>query len=319
MRRRSIPACIAVISAIMFVFPDRAWSTDALSAAQLNEARERFSEGRKLEEAGRFDEALVAFRQVARVKTTPQVRFHIALCLMHTNQPVAAIEEFHTAISEAGTTAPNVVAEAKQHIATLEKQVGVVTIEVSGADMSELVVTFDGRVETPEKQIFAIPGRHVVELIQRGQTVEKRAVSVGAGEHARVALNPTAATPDEPADEPTNGRRIGSYVTFGVAGLGVIGVGTFALLRADRLAKLEADCPTFTGCARSLEPVVREGKTYSAAVNVMGGVGIAAAIVGTILYVSSPSKQTKGSAGVGWNVLPVAGPDAGFVMMNGRF
>jgi thioredoxin-like negative regulator of GroEL len=119
MRRRSIPACIAIISAIMFVFPDRAWATDALSAAQLNEARERFSQGRKLEDAGRFEEALVAFRQVARVKTTPQVRFHIALCLMHTNQPVAALEEFHTAIFEAGTTAPNVVAEAKQHIATL--------------------------------------------------------------------------------------------------------------------------------------------------------------------------------------------------------
>lgn len=315
MRGRSIPACIAVISAIVFVFPDRAWSTDALSAAQLNEARERFSEGRKLEEAGRFDEALVAFRQVARVKTTPQVRFHIALCLMHTNQPVAAIEEFHTAIFEAGTTAPNVVAEAKQHIATLEKQVGVVTIDLGGADMSELVVTFDGRVETPGKQIFAIPGRHVVELIRKGQTVEKRAVSVGAGEHARVTMDPTVAT----ADEPANGRRIGSYVTFGVAGLGVIGLGTFALLRADRLAKLEAECPTFTGCARSLEPVVREGKTYSAVVNVMGGVAIASAVVGTILYVSSPSKQMKSSAGVGWNVLPVVGPESGFVMLNGRF
>jgi len=43
------------------------------------------------------------------------------------------------------------------------------------------------------------------------------------------------------------------------------------------------------------------------------------AVVGTILYVSSPSKQTKGSAAVGWNVLPAAGPDAGFVMLNGRF
>lgn len=313
LRRRSLHARMFVICAVMFVFQPRAWSSDAaVSASELNEARERFAEGRKLEDAGRFDEALVAFKQVARVKTTPQVRFHIALCLMRTNNPVDAIQEFHTAILEAGTTAPNVVAEAKQHIATLEKVVGVVTIRIAAPELSDSVVTFDGRVETPGKLIYAAPGRHLVELIHHGQTLEKRPVMVSAGEHAWVDL--------APSETSTNGRRVASFVTLGVAGVSVLGVATFAILRADRLAKLEAECPSLKNCDRSLESVVHDGKTYSAAINVFGGVAAAAAVTGIVLYVSSQtSTPERSTAKYDLHIVPVVGREAGFVTLNGRF
>lgn len=312
-------ASVVVACSVIAAVPERAWASDAPSAAELSEARERFAEGRKLEEAGKFSEALTAFQQVARVKTTPQVRFHIALCLMHTGKLVDALENFRIAIQEAGATAPNVVAEAKEHIAALEKRVAAVTIDVPSSEPTGSVVNFDGRVVSRSTEFYAEPGKHRVELVRSGQTVGQRELEAHAGEHLHFELT---AGDDGSAggDDGAHGRRVASFISFGVAGASAIGLGVFVFLRADRLAQLEAACPSLQGCAPSLEPVVRDGKTYSAMANVFGGVAIATAAAGVALYVSSRSSTSRrGALESDLHVVPVIGNGGGFVTLQGRF
>src|SRR5262249_8292684 len=52
----------------------------AQTPSELAQARARFDEGLSLAAAGDWASALTAFQDVARVKLTPQVRFHIARC-----------------------------------------------------------------------------------------------------------------------------------------------------------------------------------------------------------------------------------------------
>ncbi|MBK9258829.1 MAG: tetratricopeptide repeat protein [Polyangiaceae bacterium] len=303
-------AALAAI-AIIVAAPTTARSSDAPSTAEINAARDQFAEGRKLEEAGRFGDALVLFQDVARVKMTPQVRFHIALCLMHTGKHAEALANFRVAKQEAGTSAPNVVAESKAHIATLEKQVARLTV-VMPANDSSFTITLDERPIAANVTVDANPGRYEVVLRHDGQAVDKRLVTLQVGESVRVEFSQLPVQP--------NGWRTASIVAFSVAGAGVIGASVFTFLRAERLATLEAACPSFTGCSRSLEPVVRDGKTFSATVNVFAGVAGAAAATGVVLYVmsrSSSSDRTSSFVDVG--VIPAVGLGGGFVALHGRF
>ncbi len=310
-RFRSRAACALFAATIVAVLSAKVWANDSASPAEIAEARERFAEGRRLEEAGRFGEALVLFERVGRVKMTPQVRFHVALCLMHTGKLADALNAFRMAMREAGTTAPNVVAESKEHIASLEKRVAILTV-VTPSDDASLTVMLDDRAILPGAAIVVDPGEHTIVLQHDGHTVDKRHVTLAAAERSTLDLSTAGTRPDA--------RRTASFVAFGVTGAAVVGASVFAFLRAERLSTLEASCPTFTGCDRSLEPVVRDGNTYSVAVNVLAGVGLAATTTGIVLFASSIGSSPKRSAHVfDVRVSPALGVEGGFVWANGRF
>jgi hypothetical protein len=310
-RFRSQAACALFPFAIIVALPTRVWASEPASPTEINEARERFAEGRRLEESNQFGEALEIFQGVGRVKMTPQVRFHIALCLMHTGKHAEALRTFRLAMQEAGTTAPNVVAEAKDHIETLEKRVAALTVVVPSND-PRFTVTLDGHPIAAGVSVDADPGDHTLALLHDGQTVNERQVTLDAGKRSRIELSSQA--------DPPNVRRTGSIVAFSIAGASVVGVSVFAFLRAERLATLEAACPSFAGCDQSLEPVVRDGKTFSAAINVFGGVAAAATVAGIVLFASSRSSSPKRALHVvDMRVSPVIGSSSGFVSVHGRF
>jgi len=298
--------------------PAEARASEGPTQAELNEARERFGDARKLEEAGQFQAALERFQQVAKVKMTPQVRFHIALCLMHTDKPVEALTNFRTAIQEAGSSHPNVVNEANQHIATLEKQVAIVTVHVH-PEAPTPTVLLDERVVPARAPFDAEPGPHRLRFQLAGQTVDERSLDLKKGTRIEVEFTGPRSG-DGSSRGSTSGGRIASYVAFGVAGASAIGVAAFAWLRADRLATVEASCPTLMGCSRTLEPVVREGKSYASAANVLVGVSAAATIAGVILFVASPSSSgSLASQGMNFRVVPVLGRGSGFVVLEGQY
>ena len=68
---------------------------------ELARARQVFNDGKLLEDKQAWDLALERFRAVARVKMTPQVRFHIALCEENLGRLVQAIKGFELAAEEA--------------------------------------------------------------------------------------------------------------------------------------------------------------------------------------------------------------------------
>src|SRR6185295_13768157 len=70
------------------------------SAAELATARSLFNEARAAEERGDWLEALGKLDAVAKVKMTPQVRFHLGLCQEHTMHLVDALNSLERAASE---------------------------------------------------------------------------------------------------------------------------------------------------------------------------------------------------------------------------
>src|SRR5262249_42981531 len=136
------------------------------SEADLNRARERFGAARKLEDAGRWSEALELLQRVAEVKVTPQVRFHIALCYENVGQWTLALDGYAQAAGEAKGTAPDVVTEANEHLRKLEGSIPTVTLRVTGAAaLDEL--SLDRRALPIDDHPLAIrcdPGPHSAEV-----------------------------------------------------------------------------------------------------------------------------------------------------------
>ncbi len=76
MLRRLIPAAMAAMLVGAVCPSGVAWADDP-TAAEVAKAREEFRRGLALEAANDWAGALAAFKTVALVKSTPQVRYHI--------------------------------------------------------------------------------------------------------------------------------------------------------------------------------------------------------------------------------------------------
>jgi tetratricopeptide (TPR) repeat protein len=138
--------------------------------AELNQARARFAAARALEDGGRWAEALTLFQRVAEVKMTPQVRFHIGLCLENVGLWTQALDVYTQAVSEAGEGAPEVVTEANEHLGKLQASIPTISVCVAGAEPGDALL-LDHRplpLDEPALPIRADPGPHTAEVWRGG-------------------------------------------------------------------------------------------------------------------------------------------------------
>jgi len=299
------------------VRPTSALANEPPTAAELKEAREQFTEGRKLEDEGKFTDALTRFQRVGQVKMTPQVRFHIALCLEHTGKLADALETFRLAAREAGSAAPTVVAEANQHIDTLERRVPTLTVVVAKASPGD-AITLEGRPVTAGSALRVDPGAYTLTLRRGDVVATERRVTLDEGQNLRVEL----AAGEEPVGggkpAPSSTQRTIGFVTLGFSAASLATMGVFIGLRAERLAKVEELCPTLMGCDRSVEPIARDGATYATLVNVFAGLSGAAAVTGVALLLTAPAPAASAPR-ASLRLHPVLAPGVGFVSIEGRF
>ena len=89
--------------------PARAQSAEAIAAAKKD-----FADGIALEEQGKFAQALVKFRSVAKVKETPQILFHVGLCESKTGALVEATQTLRRAVDTAHAEGNDKVESAAQ-------------------------------------------------------------------------------------------------------------------------------------------------------------------------------------------------------------
>ena len=134
--------------------------------AELAAARQLFSDAVRDEDAGRWVEALEKLRRVAKVKLTPGVRYHIALCEEHMGRLAWALDDFTAAQSQAQTDgAQDVLRLVSKQLADLGPRVPRLTIRVT-PQPPDLAVKIDddvlapGAVGTP---VPVDPGVHRVE------------------------------------------------------------------------------------------------------------------------------------------------------------
>jgi hypothetical protein len=247
---------------------------------------------------------------------TPQVRFHIALCLEHTSKLADALETFRLAAREAGSAAPNVVTEANEHIDALEKRVPTLTVMVTKASAGD-EITLDGRPVTAGSALRVDPGAYTLTLRRSGAVAREERVTLEEGKSLRIDLA-APATGGGGGPAPSSIQRTIGWSALGLSAASLVTMGVFIGLRADRLSKVEAICPTLSGCDPSVEPLASEGATYATLVNVFAGLSGAAAITGVALLLTAPAPPASAPR-AGLRLHPVLAPGVGFVSVEGRF
>jgi hypothetical protein len=135
-------------------------------------ARQRYQEGVKDFDAGRYEEARAAFLQAYALKRAPAVLLNVALSELRSpvNHADEAGTHFQQFLREATTATPEQRATAEKGIADAKKRAGiiVVTVDASGADVS-IDGTTIGKAPLPDP-VFVKPGKHTVVAQFQGHT-----------------------------------------------------------------------------------------------------------------------------------------------------
>jgi hypothetical protein len=302
-RLRLAPA-LALGAALALASPSAA----AQTSDDLTHARQVFNEAKQHEAKGEWAEALENLKQVATVKMTPQVRFHIALCEENLGRLVSAIKGYDLATEEAqlaGAAAIEVFTNAPVRAATLRGRVAKLTLDVKGQVVTSKI-TLDGRALGPKElgaEILVDPGDHTIEVrddagnstFHRSLTLSQKGAStveVPVDDHEATApplvTGSGAGTTQAPSRAPV-------YITATVALAALAASGVFWILRANTIAEIRDQCANpaqGTGCPPTDMSLENQGHLDTTLAGVFLGVGLAGlATAGALLIVSAVKKK----------------------------
>ncbi|MEB2312097.1 MAG: hypothetical protein OZ928_09620 [Polyangiaceae bacterium] len=308
----------------------------AQTAAELAQARSHFREALSQEAAGDWAGALAKLESVARVKLTPQVRFHIARCKEHLGRYTEALGDYKLAEYEAGQAGAKELAEIAEARAALEQRVPTVTVIVP-SDMAGASVELDG-VELGAPQLgvpFPVnPGAHRL-VAKRGARRVVKSFTVADGEAPKLELaapppdeagarsEPSTAPGelgDEPAKDPARASGAGPWpwVAAGVGAAGFIGAGVFYALHSSAESDLSSACRGSV-CPESMQDTQDSSKLYGTLSGVSLGLGVAGAATATVLFLTGSSKPAEQTARARVMLQPAVGPSSGGVRLFGAF
>ncbi|EYF08117.1 tetratricopeptide repeat protein [Chondromyces apiculatus] len=283
------------------------------SPEELTAARQLFDEGKALEQRKDWAEALKRFRKVAAVRTTPQVRFHIAFCEEHLGHLVEAINGFEQAHEEArraGPSAAEVERNAPPRARALRKRVAAVTLHVKGT-LRTSRIHLDGKPIPPllfGSEIPVDPGAHTVTAERDRETIFSQDLTLKPRGRATVTIpiddpelpatpEPTAAVPPPepepppaplppPPPPPPPPSRAPAYVTGGIGLAALAGAGVFFGLREAAFSEVRATCTDDIACDPALRDRFEQGKTFTTVSVVLGAAGVAALTTAGILWIT---------------------------------
>jgi hypothetical protein len=333
----AVALCCALIPATL---PRVAFAQKAASK-EVEEAKKKFFEGMELETQGKWGEALKRFTDVGKVRMTPQVRFHIALCEEHEGMLIEALRDFEVAESDAKASNPKVetvAKEAPEHAAALKAKIPKLKIKLPG-DVENVSVTVDGQAVDAKgaDEISVNPGTHKIEATADKMKPFSQDMKLDESESKTlvVKLVPIDGTKKEdetpppkkddetpkPATEP--GSPVAAFVVGGIGIASLVGAGAFYLMRNS--AKNDLDngglCNALA-CSPDAQDTINKGKTYNTLTNVFAVVGLIGVSAGIVLYVttSSGSSGTPKKEGASLRLLPSApGANLAGLALSGAF
>ena len=309
-RRRWAPIAVA---AAVGVFAGQASANNEPSAAELASARSLFNEARTAEEQGEWQDALARLDAVAKVKMTPQVRFHLGLCQEHLGRLLEALNNLERAASEgAEQNLSTVVAEAREHASSVRSRLPKLSIilppgsdarvEVDGQEVASVLLT---------RPVAFDPGPHTVVATAPGLSFS-REVSVAEGEEkridvafTRVPLSTKAAQPPPVVPPRADTGGVGTeassgpgsrwstlgWIGVGVGGAALVGATASLIVRQGAINDINASCPDHRDCPRQLESSQNTARTFGTVGTVLGIAGGAVAVTGVVLLL-----QPRGDA-----------------------
>lgn len=231
--------------------------------ADLDTARKLFAEAEKHEKAQHWQQALATLQDVASIKETPGVRFHIGNCLDHLGRLVEALRSFERARSLAQQSETRDVLQlAGPRIEQLQARIPTLTVSVTGSGPRP-VVRVDGAPMGPEvvgTPVAFDPGSHTVVAHFPGAPPVVRLVALVEGQPLSVQIasplpvapaRKTAAQPSSPpqaerADDTSNRVPIAAWVLMGAG----VGMGVGGVLAFRQAASVAQDSQS--ACARSV-------------------------------------------------------------------
>lgn len=165
----------------------------AQSEEDLARARALFAEGVELTHEEQWEEAVERFRQVLEVRSTPQVKYNLALALEgagELSEAAALLRE----IQDSRELDRRTRRDVQRLLQAIGPRLGQLTVRITG-DEAGVRVLLDGdeipldRVGQP---LATDPGEHRVVMERRGRAVASQTVTVTSGESTEVTLVETA-------------------------------------------------------------------------------------------------------------------------------
>jgi hypothetical protein len=274
----------------------------------LEAARKNFMDGLELEGSGNWKEAKEKFDEVAKVRMTPEVRFHIALCEEHIGMLIEALRDFETAESDAkeeGKVA--VMKEAPEHAAAIKPRIPKLKVKAP-SDVDSMTLTLDGNAIDPKNddETPVNPGAHKIEASADGRQSFSSDVTLNEGESKTVVVKlpkidsgeekPVEEEKPKPVEtpQPTETHRkpsVLTWVAFGVGAVGLAGATIFYLKRNSIKSDLDGKCNDLH-CPSSSQDDIDSGKTATTMTNVFGAIGIVGIGAGVYLLLSAPKEET---------------------------
>lgn len=300
------------------------------TAAELNKARAQYRQGLSLEAAGDWAGALAKFEQVAKVKLTPQVRFHIARSKEHLGRLNEALGDYRLAEYEAEQAGAKELSEIRSAREALEARIPKLVIK-RGPGAEKAKIELDG-VELGSAKVGSAvavdPGTHGIVAIMPGGGEFMETVSVDEGETKEVELVPpddmivpsdddggssSTSMDDDPVvdtgvQEEEEGGSALPWVIGGIGAASLVASGVFYSMRNSAEADLEDGCRGDV-CPQRLESTQSDGETYTLLTNVTLGVGIVGLGTAAILLLSGGSSDAEEGApvakqGISLQVVP---------------
>ncbi|WP_437650707.1 hypothetical protein [Sorangium sp. So ce362] len=173
--------------------------SEPLSFAQSSDpvtevARQRYEEGVKAYDAGRFEDARTAFLQVYALKRHPAVLLNLGQSELRSNHLEDAGKHLQQFLHEHTTATPEQRAAAEKAIADVKRRTGflIVTADANGADISVDGVLV-GKAPLPDP-VFVTPGKHTLFATyqDRSATLQVDA-KIGTATPATLTLGTTGA------------------------------------------------------------------------------------------------------------------------------
>jgi hypothetical protein len=332
-RWRLSVSLVASLALVAPLAPVRSAQAQEMTVAK---ARETFREGIAHEAAGKWEAALAAFKAVAVVKPTPQVRYHIGYCQEKLGQFVDALGSYRLALHEAiESKAKDAEKATRERLTILEPKIPKLTIERGdGAQVAE--VTMDGvtlGATSVGSEIPANPGPHVITATAPRRKAFRAEFTLEESESKTLTLvlkkdaEPVAEVPNEPmkptptdAPPPPAGTSKLKIAGFVVGGLGLVSLGVsagFFGVRAGAISDLDKVCGSDRkNCPASAASTRDSGQTAStiSTATFIGGLG-ALAVGATLILVAPSSKKPAPTVG-----LALGGPgDLGGATLAGTF
>ena len=218
------------------------------------QAKLQFQQGIELYQAGKYEQAAVAFETAYDLKPSYKILFNLAQAENEQGRYAAALRAYTRYLVEGGDeVGEERTARVKEEIKRLNSLVGMVVLS---CDVDGATVYVDGkrRGETPlSGPLFVDLGEREIAIKSGAEELHSEVVRVKGGQRVELEVlvgeepekeEPAEEAPLEPLEEDRDDgpKRVWTWVALGVGGAAAVGVGITGGMAKSRTDEISKEC-----------------------------------------------------------------------------